>query len=412
MFAAPVRRLRALKRKLLRRVLANKLRTRAAKVLAPAKNWLEHGERRKLALAALAVLLVLGVGAATLSPQAVGRYFRAAFSSGRIAPLPDEIRRAASEKARRLAVMLDSQLDKKGKFGGEAWASAQILVVLGETDPRYASRVNAKLIEKHFRSVAGPECACWRKLPQGRYPNNVGVTGWVLWALAAYGMPASKGEIEFLFASQHRDGWWPMFADAREDPYASSYGTAAAILALHEQSALKQHEAQRARIAEAVERGADWLRGQVAADRARWADYPAWPEAKERKEFLGVSGFALYALHRVGAPGLAELDRDWLRNLPPEIPAARRGDASPKPVRIGKRLYADDTLYYGLPWGILATVHAYPNGSISGKARAIQWLERALAPGASIHALNGSEGPIAAEALFALRNYPEVARNE
>ncbi len=393
-------------------VYTGKFSPRTARALEAFETWLRRSDRRQLGLTALAVFLVLGLGFAALFPQTAERYCRAAFSPGRVAPLPDEIRRAASEKARQLAVTLDSLLDKKAKFGGEVWASAQILVALGETDPRYASRVNTRLIEKHFRSVAGPECACWRRLPQGRYPNNIGITGWVLWALAAYGIPANKGEMEFLLAGQHRDGWWPMFADAKEDPFASTYGTAAAILALHTQSGLKEHEAQRMRIAEAVQRGASWLRGRAVADRARWADYPAWPEARERKESLGVSGFALYALHRVGAPGLAGLDRDWLRNLPMEIPAARRGDASGKPVQVGKRLYPDDTLYYGLPWGILATVLAYPSGWISGKAHAIQWLERALAPGASIHALNGSEGPIAAEALFALRNYPEVARNE
>ncbi len=50
--------------------------------------------------------------------------------------------------------------------------------------------------------------------------------------------------------------------------------------------------------------------------------------------------------------------------------------------------------------------------SYSGKARAIEWLERALAPGASIHALaaTGEDDSIAAEALLALRSHPELAR--
>ena len=48
----------------------------------------------------------------------------------------------------------------------------------------------------------------------------------------------------------------------------------------------------------------------------------------------------------------------------------------------------------------------YPDASISGKVRAVEWLERALAPGASIYALTGREknAAIAAEALLALRN--------
>jgi len=81
-------------------------------------------------------------------------------------------------------------------------------------------------------------------------------------------------------------------------------------------------------------------------------------------------------------------------------------------VKIGSRIYRDDSLYHGLSWAIAATLLAYPNGSISEKARAVRWLELALAPGGSIHSLKGAEGPIAAEALFALRNHPDIAGNK
>jgi hypothetical protein len=75
-------------------------------------------------------------------------------------------------------------------------------------------------------------------------------------------------------------------------------------------------------------------------------------------------------------------------------------------VRVGKREYPDDTLYRALPWTIVATVLAYPNASIAGRVRAARWLERALAPGAPVYALVGSEPDAAllAEALFALRS--------
>jgi hypothetical protein len=158
-----------------------------------------------------------------------------------------------------------------------------------------------------------------------------------------------------------------------------------------------------------VRRGASWLRGQAIAGRGRWADYPAWPKAKERRELVSISGFALYVLHRVGAQGLADLDREWLANIPAEIPEARRGETSGKVVKIGSRTYRDDSLYHGLSWAILGTLSAYSNGSIPDRVRAVQWLERALGPGGSIHALKGTEGPIAAEALLALRSHPEIA---
>src|SRR3989475_12876070 len=88
-------------------------------------------------------------------------------TSNRIVPLPDETRRAVREKAKQLAAALDKRLDRKRKLAGETWTSAQILVALRESDAATASRIDVKLIEQYFRSVAGPECACSRRFPQG-----------------------------------------------------------------------------------------------------------------------------------------------------------------------------------------------------------------------------------------------------
>ncbi len=384
-------------------VQVGKLSPRTAKQLEAVEAWVSHSDRRKLSVAALAVVLVLGTGFAAIFPEAAGRYGRVIFTSNRIVPLPDETRRAVREKAKQLAAALDSRLDRKRKLAGETWTSAQILLALRENDPGYASRIDVKLVEQYFRSMAGPECACWRRFPQGKHPNHLGVTSWVLWTFAQYGIPAHKSELEFLLSAQGSDGGWPLFGGAQQEKFASSYGTAAAILALHEQAALQPDRQQKRRLAAAVDRGADWLKSRVVAGRARWVDYPAWPEAQE--DFLGVSGFALFALHRVGAWWLGSLDRDWLRELPAQAPAALRGEASAKAVQVGNRSFPDETRYYELPWTILATEEVYRSAGIFRKVRAVQWLERALAPGASIYELTGREknAAIAAEALLALR---------
>jgi len=392
------------------RAFLGRLRVQGERAFVEARKWLEEDRRRLWG--ALAIALAAGVGLAATQSQAIGRYARVIFAARTVAPLTDEARRAAASRAQQLAAALDSRLDRKARFGGEAWTSARMLVALREGDPAYARRVEARRMEAYFRSVSGPECACWRKLPDGRHPNHLGITAWTLWAFSAYGVPAHKSEIEFVLSTQNRQGWWPLFAGATDARFASTYGTAAAILALHEQSGLAQKGRQRERIAGAVQRGASWLRGQASAGRGRWTDYPAWPKTKERRELVGVSGFALYALHRVGAQRLPDLDREWLANLPAEIPEARRGETSGKLVKIGSRTYRDDSPYHALPWAILGTLSAYPNGSISERARAVQWLERALEPGGAIHALKGTEGPIAAEALFALRSYPEITGNK
>ena len=377
---------------------------RTAKAIVACETWLRQSDWRRLGLTALAAVLVLGAGFAAIFPEAAGRYGRVIFTSNRIVPLPDETRRAVREKAKQLAAALDSRLDRRRKLAGETWTSAQILLALRENDPGYASRIDVKVVEQYFRSMAGPECACWRRFPQGKHPNHLGVTSWVLWTFAQYGIPAHKSELEFLLSAQGSDGGWPLFGGAQQEKFASSYGTAAAILALHEQSALQPDRQQKRRLAAAVDRGADWLKSRVVAGRARWVDYPAWPEAQG--DFLGVSGFALFALHRVGAWWLGSLDRDWLRELPAQAPAALRGEASAKAVQVGNRSFPDETRYYELPWTILATEEVYRNAGMFRKVRAVQWLERALAPGASIYELTGREksATLVAEALLALRN--------
>ncbi len=42
-------------------------------------------------------------------------------------------------------------------------------------------------------------------LPNGNFPNHVGLTSWALWALACYGIPAHRTEIEFLLKLLHGD---------------------------------------------------------------------------------------------------------------------------------------------------------------------------------------------------------------
>lgn len=366
-----------------------------------AGQWTTRSPWRSALVAAVVVVILL----AALGGGA--RFGRVLLAPGRTAPLPADVRRAAQERAQRLAAALDARLDKKRRLAGMAGVSARALIALAERDPAYRGGLSAGVVEKFFRSVAGPECMCWRKLPDSRYPDDVGVTAWVLWALASYGIPAHGSEIEFLLAGQRRDGAWAEFSAARQDQFASTYATAAAVAALAAQLALPGRP-QTERMRKSLERGAAWLRSAADPGKASWADYPAWPDAAERKRFRGLSGFALFALHRAGAADLAALDRDWIRDLSADAPAAG-GEASDKPVRIGRRTYTDDTPYYGLPWAIVATVLAYPNGSLFGKVAATRWLEGQLSPGGALYDADGGDARAAAETLFALRSYPEIA---
>jgi len=392
-----------------RRAAARRSLEPIARRIAPAWKAVAQRARHRPGSAALVAAVVAATAFAALGGARFGRVLLA---QGRIAPLPAEVRRAAHEQAERLAAALDARLDKKRRLAGVAGVSARILIALAEGDAHCASASLARTAEKFFRSVAGPECLCWRKLPDSRYPDDVGVTAWVLWALSDYGIPAHKGEIEFLLSSQMRSGAWPQFSAAKQDRFASTYATAAAIVGLAAQSGLQPDRARSERMRQAMERGAAWLRSGAGPSGASWTDYPAWPDASEQKRLAGVSGFALFALHRAGAPDLAALDRDWIRNLPADLPADD-GEASGKPVRIGRHSYQDDTPHYALPWMVLATVFAYPNGSLFDKVAATRWLEGRLAPGLVLYDVAGSkDAAAAAETLFALRAYPEVADSQ
>ncbi|HLG43273.1 MAG TPA: hypothetical protein VI643_07900, partial [Planctomycetota bacterium] len=106
------------------KAFAGRLGLHAAKTLPALKAWVGQASRLKLGLAALAVLLTVGIVFAAVSSQTLVRHYRAISSPGQGVPLPGEIRRAAAEKAKQLAAALEARIDKKGKFAGEAWISA------------------------------------------------------------------------------------------------------------------------------------------------------------------------------------------------------------------------------------------------------------------------------------------------
>ncbi len=378
------------------------LRTRVAQSGAHGIAWLKRRRRRDLLLAGIVIAAATAGLVAAIFADTLGVYARVISAPAGSVPLSAATRAAARDGAARLAAALDARLDRARNLAGDTWSSAQILVALRDNATAGVHPVAAPVVARYFRSVSGPECACWRRQPNGQFPNHLGLSAWVLWALAAHGIAAQRGEIEFLLSTQDRDGGWPQFADARRSP-ASSYATAAAILALQSQQPFEKDAAQRARLSAAVQRGSQWLLSRVAPGRARWADYPDGPGP--RRELPGISGFVLYVLHRVGAQGLTQLDRDWLRALPLEEPLALGGQLSSRSVPIGAKSYRDDTRFYALPWSVLATAAAYAGAPFADRVRALEWLEINLAPGAPLYALTGKErsAAIGAETLLALR---------
>jgi len=93
----------------------------------------------------------------------------------------------------------------------------------------------------------------------------------------------------------------------------------------------------------------------------------------------------VHVLHRLGA-STPDIDREWMRNLPSELPEATAADANPYGVTLlapkdaaGNQSLApskrDGVRQLALPWTVIATVDAYPNGGVLDRAKALRLIQ-------------------------------------
>src|SRR5258707_7336476 len=88
-------------------VQVGKVSPRTAKRLEAVGAWICRSDGRKLWVAALVAVVVLGAGFAAIFPETAGRYGRVIFTSNRVVPRPDETRRAAGGEAEQLCAEVD-----------------------------------------------------------------------------------------------------------------------------------------------------------------------------------------------------------------------------------------------------------------------------------------------------------------
>jgi predicted Ser/Thr protein kinase len=377
------------------------------RALAGVKADLESGwQRRRRARRVrwgLAVACVAAVAAATLPPErgilAVPLRRAGAVTSGRLALAPSR-----EPALCRVVARLDAALARHTQVGAasipQAWTAAQELVAL---DPQ---RSALDRWQRFFDSQRVAQERLWRKYPEPSFPPHLGATAWVFLALARMGSAAEPADLAAFLAEQQANGAWPLFGGAGGGENASTYATAMALLALHEQRRL--HRAGETDALErAIARAEAYLLATHLPGRARWSDYPS----SEPKR--SVSALVVHALHEVQTPQLVELDRHWLRELPAAPARPRDFEASNRTIRRsdGTPLQSDDMRYYELPWSILATVHAYPSGSWWQRASALRWIERVLAEADPAAGIVGDDGDawIASELLLAFRRLRDVA---
>jgi hypothetical protein len=227
-------------------------------------------------------------------------------------------------------------------------------------------------------------------------------------ALATLGQPAEEAQIEFLLANQKPDGWWPIYPASASSDNASSYATALCVWALSEHLNRGLVPPTHVKRVEAgTDRGLAWLLSVRVTGRARWSDYPLVPVGRES---VGISGLVVHVLHHARKSNVSAIDRLWLNDLPPAVPAVVEFEASNKTVKneAGIAVQTDDTRHYALQWAVVATADAYPYGTLWERHAAAGWMERALKPlgpseEADMAALKA--GPwVAAELLIALRH--------
>jgi len=271
----------------------------------------------------------------------------------------------------------------------------QILVALRESDPDY-SPDRRQTIEQYFRSMADPSAPAGAVSP-GQASESLGSHRGA-WTFAQYGIPAYKIELEFLLSAQGADGGWPLFGGPRRKSFTSSYGTAAAILALHGQPVCNP----------IADRGSGspprWTAELTGSERAgRGARAGGITRvAGSPGRLPGLSGFALFALQSRGrvcsarstATGCASSGAAPPRCAASVAKAVQVGNRS-FPERRATRAPLDDTRDRGgLPEaGIFRKV---PRGAV---ARA-----RPCARGFDLRDHRNERAAIVAEALLALRS--------
>jgi len=289
-------------------------------------------------------------------------------------------------KAKQLAAALDSRLDRKESSPAKPGPPPRFSSRSGKTirATRAGSTSNCRAV---FPLHGRTRMRLLAPVSPGEASESLGVTSWGAVDLRTVRdpCPQERTRVSPLGPGQRRG--WPLFGGAQQEKFARATGRPR-----HTRAARASGSPTRPRAEEAARRCGGPRGGLAEEPRRRRPGALGGLSgvAGSPGRLPGVSGFALFALHRVGAWWLGSLDRDWLASFRRKRPP--RCAAQPRRRRAGRQpVLPDETRYYELPWTILATEEVYRNAGIFRKVRAVQWLERALAPGASLYELTGRE---------------------
>jgi len=360
----------------------------------------------------LILILLAPVAYGLYAPESVGHYLKLSAAIARVArtpghriPITAQTLDRVTEVAERLAATLEGDIASPERPEMNPWVMSQ--ETLGSHTLN--KNLNSHQVAAYVRVHADQSCSCWRDIPDNAArPHNIFISGWVLSALAQIGEPATAGEVGFVLKEQKPDGWWPVYPVDDDTPFASSYSTAWSLIGLHEQGAGPlRNDAGSPDALAAMHRGSSWLLSRRQHG-SRWKDYPLLPNGVVSES---ISGVVLHALHQTATGRLRQIDAEWLDSLPETLLSASDADHTYIWYKAKEAWTNDDYVQIRLPWLLVGTVDAYENGSVLQRAKALLWIEDALAQPSIATADTIVENWWRAEILFGLRYVLEAARD-
>jgi hypothetical protein len=261
-----------------------------------------------------------------------------------------------------------------GSGGLTGWSAAQVLLAVAQPGPRSAEEDS---LITYVRATRLSGCSCWPELnDEDERHAWTFVSGWVMAALAEKKAASTEQELAFLLQQQNTSGSWSSIPKLGPGPYESVYTTSWAVMGLVMQldAGLVADAKLAAQARRAVQRGAAWLLSKRGAN-ARWKPYPHLASSSISGS---ISGLALHTLHLAVPDLAADVDQAWLDNLPASAVPASLGENYYVEIKQSSTRQIDHFVQLTMPWMLIATIDAYPNGNLLQKARALSWVERTL----------------------------------
>lgn len=269
--------------------------------------------------------------------------------------------------------------NKEGAFKNNIWTFSNFTVALAKT----GYSLETERLDAIFNKNQTDE-GCWIEERTG---CKMIISGWVMLAKKELGKPITDKQLEFVLKNQSPEGWFPAYPFPNDSKNATTHPTLIIVWGLTEQ--LRHNliaENNKEKVRNAITKGTSWLlktRKRQTQD-FQWTACPNDVELSHLPSF-GLDGMVISVLHNVAESGLPipnlaeelkEIDSMWLDHLSqmPSLPLEHQVDGRCNTLTSDGDIM-DRTIRFTIPWSLIATADAFPNGTDWQKAVAVRWLE-------------------------------------